>query len=334
MKRYTLLYIVGVLCTFMNLSWAYASNPVKEGNVITGHVIEKGSEAGIAYATVLIVETGKGTVTNDEGYFRFKDIPAGEYTLKVQMMGYTTQTKKVTVSKEFTVDMHFVMEEDVIQVDEVVVSANRNETSRKLAPVVVNVMNNRLFEIVNSTDLAKSLNYQSGLRVENNCQNCGFPQVRINGLEGPYSQILINSRPVMSALSGVYGLEQIPVNMIERVEVVRGGGSALFGANAVGGTINIITKDPINNSFQVSSTMSNMNSKSWEQYVGANASLVSSDNFTGIALYQSYRNRNPYDADGDGFSELGKLNMNTFGLRAYYRPYAVQPHQSGISHDK
>lgn len=81
MKRYTLLYIVGVLCTFMNLSWAYASNPVKEGNVITGHVIEKGSEAGIAYATVLIVETGKGTVTNDEGYFRFKDIPAGEYTL-------------------------------------------------------------------------------------------------------------------------------------------------------------------------------------------------------------------------------------------------------------
>ena len=66
MKRYTLLYIVGVLCTFMNLSWAYASNPVKEGNVITGHVIEKGSEAGIAYATVLIVETGKGTVTNDE----------------------------------------------------------------------------------------------------------------------------------------------------------------------------------------------------------------------------------------------------------------------------
>ena len=159
-------------------------------------------------------------------------------------MGYTTQVKKVTVSKDFVVDMHFVMEEESIMTDEVVVSANRNETSRKVAPVVVNVMSNKLFEIVNSTDLAKSLNYQSGLRVENNCQNCGFPQVRINGLEGPYSQILINSRPVMSALSGVYGLEQIPINMIERVEVVRGGGSALFGANAVGGTINIITKRP------------------------------------------------------------------------------------------
>ena len=87
-----------------------------------------------------------------------------------------------------------------------------------------------------------------------------------------------------------------------------------------GGTINIITKDPVRNSFQVASTMSNLNPKVWEQYMGANASLVSSDNSYGIALYQSYRNRNPYDADGDGFSELGKLNMNTFGLRAYYRP--------------
>ena len=216
------------------------------------------------YANVLIVETGVGMATDAEGYFRFKNVPAGEYTLKVQSMGYSTQTKRVTVSNDFTVDMHFVMEEETIMTDEVVVSANRNETNRKLAPVVVNVMNNRLFEIVNSNDLAKSLNFQSGLRVENNCQNCGFPQVRINGLEGPYSQILINSRPVMSALSGVYGLEQIPTNMIERVEVVRGGGSALFGANAVGGTINIITKDPVNNSFQVSSTMSNLNGKVWE----------------------------------------------------------------------
>ena len=89
-------------------------------------------------------------------------------------------------------------------------SANRNEVSRCDAPVVVNVIGNKLFETVNSTDLAKSLSYQSGLRVENNCQNCGFPQVRINGLEGPYSQILINSRPVVSALSGCTGWSRYP----------------------------------------------------------------------------------------------------------------------------
>lgn len=299
---------------------SYAVNPIKEGNMIAGHVIVKGTEESIPFATVMILGTNRGAVSNEEGQFEFRKLAAGKYTLRVQVMGYKTQEKTITVSAEATSVVHFQMEEVSFTTDEVVVSANRNEVSRKAAPVVVNVMSAKLFETVNSTDLAKSLNFQSGLRVENNCQNCGFPQVRINGLEGPYSQILINSRLIISALSGVYGLEQIPVNMIERVEVVRGGGSALFGANAVGGTINIITKDPINNSFQVASTMSNMNGKSWEQYMGGNVSLVAKDNSYGIALYETYRNRNPYDADGDGFSELGKLNMNTFGMRAYYRP--------------
>ena len=299
---------------------SYAVNPIEEGNMIAGHVIVKGTEESIPFATVMILGTNRGAVSNEEGQFEFRKLAAGKYTLRVQVMGYKTQEKTITVSAEATSVVHFQMEEVSFTTDEVVVSANRNEVSRKAAPVVVNVMSAKLFETVNSTDLAKSLNFQSGLRVENNCQNCGFPQVRINGLEGPYSQILINSRPIISALSGVYGLEQIPVNMIERVEVVRGGGSALFGANAVGGTINIITKDPINNSFQVASTMSNMNGKSWEQYMGGNVSLVAKDNSYGIALYETYRNRNPYDADGDGFSELGKLNMNTFGMRAYYRP--------------
>ena len=251
------------------------NGPVTEGNAVAVHVIEKDSEDNLPGAVVKIKETGQAAVTDADGHCLFRNIPDGTYTLTVRLLGYSTQEKKVSVSRDFAADVHFVMTADVTVTDEVVVSANRNETSRRDAPVVVNVLNNKLFEAVNSSDLAKSLNYQSGLRVENNCQNCGFPQVRINGLEGPYSQILINSRPVVSALSGVYGLEQIPVNMIDRVEVVRGGGSALFGANAVGGTINVITKDPVNNSFQVSSTLSDMNGKAWEQYFGANASLVS-----------------------------------------------------------
>ena len=319
MKKLILSLVLLVLSTAIPV-YAIEVDPAKDGNTIKGHIIEKNTEEDLPFATILIVETGQGMAADDTGHFTFKKIPAGEYTLRVQLVGFLTQEKKVTVSNEFGVNLHFEMEEDNVMMDEVVVSANRNEVSRKEAPVVVNVMSAKLFEMVNSTDLAKSLNFQSGLRVENSCQNCAFPQVRINGLEGPYSQILINSRPIVSALSGVYGLEQIPTNMIERVEVVRGGGSALFGANAVGGTINIITKDPINNSFQISSTLSAIEGKSWEQYMGANVSLVSKDHQYGIAAYETYRNRNPHDVDGDSFSEIGKLNMNTFGLRAYYKP--------------
>ena len=316
MKR--CLFVLSMLVMSAQTLWANA--PVKEGYMISGHVIEKDTEESIPYATVLIVGTGKGTVANENGHFEFRDLAEGTYTLRVSSIGYKPLEKAVVVGSEYMAVVHFPLQEDAFLVDEVVVSASRNEVSRRDAPVVVNVLSPILFETVNSTDLAKSLNFQSGLRVENNCQNCGFPQVRINGLDGPYSQILINSRPIISALGGVYGLEQIPVNMIDRVEVVRGGGSALFGANAVGGTINIITKDPVDNSFQVASTLSNLGGKSWEQYMGANVSLVGKDNSYGIALYQSYRNRNPYDHDGDSFSEVGLLNMNTFGFRSYYRP--------------
>ena len=316
MKKCVFLMLVLV----MSLQAVFANSPVREGYMISGHVIEKDTEENIPYATVLIVGTDNGTVANEAGQFQLSNLAEGSYTLRVSAIGYKTLEKSIVVGGEYMAVVHFPLEEDAVQVDEVVVSASRSEMSRRDAPVVVNVLSPILFEAVNSTDLAKSLNFQSGLRVENNCQNCGFPQVRINGLDGPYSQILINSRPIISALGGVYGLEQIPTNMIDRVEVVRGGGSALFGANAVGGTINIITKDPISNSFQVASTFSNLGGKSWEQYMGANVSLVAKDNSYGIALYQSYRNRNPYDHDGDSFSELGLLNLNTFGFRAYYRP--------------
>ena len=319
MKKFILSLVLMAMGISLNV-YAVENDPVKDGNTIKGHIIEKNTEEDLPFATILILETGQGMAADETGHFVFKNIPAGTYTLRVQLVGFATQEKKVSVSNEYAVSLHFAMEEDHVMMEEVVVSANRNEVSRKEAPVVVNVMSAKLFEMVNSTDLAKSLNFQSGLRVENSCQNCAFPQVRINGLEGPYSQILINSRPIVSALSGVYGLEQIPTNMVERVEVVRGGGSALFGANAVGGTINIITKDPVNNSFQVSSTLSGIEGKSWEQYMGANVSLVSHDHKYGIAVYETYRNRNPYDVDGDSFSEIGKLNMNTFGLRSYYKP--------------
>ena len=234
MKKILLILFINILG--INTLKASLPDGIREGNIIMGHVIADVTEEDIPYASIYIEETGDGTVSNEEGQFEFRNLPAGKYHLRVSAVGYSTSTKEVVVSKEFTTVIHFKLKVEDVQMDELVVSANRNVVSRRDAPVVVSVASMELFNAVNSLDLAKSLNYITGLRVENNCQNCGFPQVRINGLEGPYSQVLINSRPIVSALSGVYGLEQIPVNMIERVEVVRGGGSALFGANAVGGT--------------------------------------------------------------------------------------------------
>ena len=160
-------------------------------------------------------------------------------------------TLDVRVVKDRTVEANFSVVPDAFMLDQVVVTSSKSEVRRRESPALVNVITGKLFETVGACSLADGLNFQPGVRVENDCQNCGFTQVRINGLDGHYSQILMNSRPVFSALTGVYGLEQIPANMIERVEVMRGGGSALFGSSAIGGTINIITKDPMTNSARV-----------------------------------------------------------------------------------
>lgn len=159
-----------------------------------------------------------------------------------------------------------------------------------------------------------------GVRVENDCQNCGFTQVRINGLDGHYSQILMNSRPVFSALTGVYGLEQIPANMIDRVEVRRGGGSALFGSSAIGGTVNIITKDPSENNARVSHTLTSIGpSGKLDNNTTLNASVVTNNNKAGIFIYGQSRYRDGYDHNDDGFTEVAQLKTHTLGARTFLR---------------
>lgn len=301
----------------------------ENGFLINGVIKEKNSGEGIPGVVLTIKSIDdkqhghahESSLFSDvNGTFAFPSLCRGSYILHVEASGYTPVKKQVDLNEETSVYVELELSESIFVMDEVVVSANRNEVNRKSAPVVVNVLNHKTFQAVNACDLSQGLNFQSGLRVETNCQNCGFPQVRINGLEGPYSQIMIDSRPIMSALSGVYGLEQIPVNMIDRVEVVRGGGSALFGSNAVGGTINIITRDPVENYYQVSSSLTALGGKAMQTQVNGNVALVSKDNNAGLSVYQSYRERNPLDIDGDGFSELGKINARNFGFRGYIRP--------------
>lgn len=210
---------------------------------------------------------------------------------------------------------------DTVQMDEIVVSSNREQTLRHEAPTLVEVMSAKKMEQVNAVCLAQGLAFSTGVRVENDCQNCGFTQARINGLGGHYTQILIDSRPVITSLMGIYGLEQLPTEMIDRVEIVRGGGSALFGASAIGGTINIITKESIRNTASISHMLTSIGgSSALDNTTGLSASLVTPDNKAGIHLFGQGRYRNPYDHNGDGFSDIPKLQNMSMGFRAYWRP--------------
>ena len=292
---------------------------------IYGHVVDAKSGEHVPYAIIHVKGTTIATTTDMTGHFFLKNLPEGTFTIEAKYMGYTTMSKMETTKKNTSKELNFNLSPSDLSLDEVVVSANRSETKRRMAPNLVNVINGKVFDITQSTCLAQGLNFQPGVRTEDNCQNCGFTQVRINGLDGHYSQILVDSRPIFSSLNGVYGLEQIPANMIDRVEVVRGGGSALFGASAIGGTINIITKEPVRNSASFGHTLMSIGgSNSFDNVTTGNVSLVTDDNKAGVYAYGQTRNRKGYDHDGDGYTELPELNNQTFGLNSYLRlnPYS------------
>ena len=300
-----------------------AQKTTTDSNVV-GHVVSEGEH--LPFVALSVKGTTIGTATDETGHFRMINLPPGKLIIRARSIGYQPLEKEVTIIDGQTLEVNFDLKKDVLGLEEVVVTGDRNEKNRREASVIVNTITPKLFLTTNAVTLSEGLNFSPGVRMETDCQNCGFSQVRMNGMEGPYSQILINGRPIFSGLAGVYGLELIPTNMLERIEVVRGGGSALYGSNAIAGTINLILKDPIRNSYEfgINGGASGIGVKgsgdpAGDYSVNANASVVSDDNKSGMALYGFYRDRQPFDANGDDFSELTKLQNTTFGTRLYHR---------------
>ena len=319
-----LTFISAFILYFFGLPKAiYSQNTsgMTDANVV-GHVVCE--DQHIPFASVGIKGTTIGTATDATGHYQLIDLPLGNHTLFVSMTGYKPKEHQITLEIGKTIEVKFDIEKDVLNINEVIVSASRSDQKRFEVPVIVNTLSTKLINATQSLTLGEGLNFSTGLRLENNCQNCGFSQVRMNGMEGPYSQILINSRPIFSGLAGVYGMELIPTNMIEKIEVVRGGGSALYGGNAIAGTVNIILKEPKTNRFEVGTnygmTGYNTNGEATPDYsVNFNASVVSDEAKSGASVYGFSRKRNVYDANSDGFSELASLENLTFGARAFHK---------------
>lgn len=208
---------------------------------------------------------------------------------------------------------------DTIRLRQVVVTATQHATSRGEAPQAVGVVDKSQMEALSAVSLGESLRLGTGLRVENTCQNCGSNELRINGLGQAYSQILIDSRPVNSSLVGVYLLDQLPTALIDRVEILRGGGSALYGSNAIAGVVNVITREPLANEASIANTTRLVGGSAIDLSNQFNASVLSRDRRAGLAIFGHNRHRDAYDRNGDGFSEVGLLKAHMLGLKGFIR---------------
>ena len=300
----------------------FSKKNVNDANII-GHVVCKGKH--ISYANIIIKGTTIGTSTDETGHFQIINVSPGKITLAMQTIGYKTQEKEIKIEANETIEVKFDIEKDVLQVDEIVITGSKQSKRRAESITIVNSIPIEMLKSTSSISVSEGLNFCSGLRMENNCQNCGFNQVRVNGLEGPYSQVLINGNAIFSGLAGVYGLELIPVNMIEKIEIVKGGGSSIYGGNAIAGTINLRLKTPKRNSFNLSYTNSiigvgvnKSRSVAPEHIINTDASIITSDRKSGLSIYALNRTRDNFDANNDDFSEIAELKNTTFGTRMFH----------------
>jgi outer membrane receptor for ferrienterochelin and colicins len=278
---------------------------------MTGQVTDS---TGLPLPGVRVAIGASATLTDPRGRYCIAAAPEGEQTLDATLDGFMPHRTRVLVG-----DIHHTRTLDLTLTPgfrhETVVTATR--TSRRLDDVAVRteVVGRDLIERLGARTLADAVEFMTGVRVENNCQNCNFSQIRLLGLEGPYTQLLIDGQPVVSSLAAVYGIEQIPARMIERIEVVKGGGSALYGPGAVGGVVNVIPREPSKSGAVVETRGDVMHGAPGFAINGA-ADWVSTVQDTLVSVFGQSDRVRPLDLSGDGFTEVSRRRLDAFGARA------------------
>ena len=209
---------------------------------VNGTVFSEGKP--LAFSNVYIENSATGAITNEEGVFKLTDLKPGTYTLIVSFTGYATSKKRIKITNK-NVQIKFNLVEDN-SLQEVIITGTLKAVSRLESPVPVEVYSTTFLKKNPSPSVFEALNNVNGVRPQLNCNVCNTGDIHINGLEGPYSLVMIDGIPIVSGLSTVYGLSGIPNSLIEQIEIVKGPASSLYGSEALGGLINIITKLPEN----------------------------------------------------------------------------------------
>ena len=209
---------------------------------ITGFVFSTDNQ-GISFSSVNVKGQSIGTASNADGFFELNDIKVGEYEFVFSAIGHKKFKKKVKI-KQGTNTLNVILEASTYDLDQVVVTGTMKEQFLSASPVKVDVVTQKFLEKIATSNVMEVIENVNGVQKQINCGVCGTNDIHINGMEGPYTLVLINGMPIMSSLSSVYGLNGIPTSLIKQIEIIKGPSSTLYGTEAVAGVINILTKNP------------------------------------------------------------------------------------------
>lgn len=258
----------------------------------------------IGYANIGIVGTTQGAVADDKGYFLVSKLTAGSYTLLVEALGYEKLYHKVQLKAGQSINVNLRLEATPNKLNEVTVSGTLSETTKLNTPVAVEIYSPKFFQKNVTNNLFDALGMINGVQPTINCNVCNTGDIHINGMEGPYTLILIDGMPIVSALSTVYGMMGIPNSMVDRIEVVKGPASTLYGSEAVAGIINVITKNPS----KAPSFSLDVFGTSYQEF-NTDVSFKWKMKKVDALFSANYFNLDkPWDKNGDGFTDVTLQN--------------------------
>ncbi|MHC5202300.1 TonB-dependent receptor [Myroides sp. LJL119] len=268
---------------------------------ISGYVTDDQDQA-LSYATVYLKGSKSGAVADEFGYYSLKgDFIDGQNLVLVgSFAGFTAQSKHVTYDSEKQMRVNFSLKPDN-DLDEIVISSSLKPMLKSDSAVPIEIYTPKFFQKNPTASLFDAIKMVNGVQPQLNCNVCNTGDIHINGMEGAYTMVLIDGMPIVSSLASVYGLSGIPTSMIQRVEVVKGPASSLYGTEAMGGIINVITKDPQSaplfsfDAFMTSWLETNLDVSS-KFKLGKNI-----DNLLGVNYFK-YGHR--HDKNNDGFTDV------------------------------
>jgi outer membrane receptor for ferrienterochelin and colicins len=280
---------------------------------VRGKVYSEGQPLSSAFVYVKGSNTGVTTDINGQFSIYFSNIKNPK--LLISYLGHKTQIKKIVSN---TNDLGIIELELEDSLEEIVISGTLKPVSKLDSPVPVEVYNHTFFRANPTPSIFEALENVNGIRPQLNCNVCNTGDIHINGQEGSYTMVLIDGLPIVSGLSTVYGLSGIPQSLIERIEIVKGPASTLYGSEAIGGVINLITKLPENtSSFSIDSFLSGWGEINTD--LGYKYAL--SKKVKGVFGLNYFNYSNPIDNNGDGFTDLtlqdriSIFNKFTFGRK-------------------
>lgn len=281
--------ILCLFCLFISFN-SFAQN-------IKGTISSEGEP--LSFVNVYLKNTTKGAVSNENGTYTITNVTPGNYTIIASFTGFRSESKSITISNsDVIVNFDLSLSESL---NEVVVTGTLKPVNRLESPVPVEVYSPTFLKKNPTPNIFEALQNVNGVRPQLNCNVCNTGDIHINGLEGPYTLVLIDGMPIVSGLSTVYGLSGIPNSLIEQVEIVKGPASSLYGSEAVGGLINIITKLPENTSkFSADGFVTGWGEANidlgYKANIGEKTTMLLGTNY--------YNYSNPIDNNNDNFTDV------------------------------